>query len=624
MAPDLDKFDEPGPRTNKPANATEPATEPEEPTKDPARPTKDPAHPEEASGAARPATTEPVELPAPGLHEAAAAGKTNEPVAEPHDFGLSDPGLSDFVRVEKGVPGLKADPSDPNAPDPESEAHGPRNPGPDPSDPEAIESEPGAIGPGAEGFGAEPEAFGAESEAFGAEPGAVGPESGAFGAEPDAVEPEPEAFEPEPPPEPVSTMAKVRALTILAVGPLVTGYLAIATLLAVITGMASNARFTTSGVLNAALPGWLAAHQVPIDIFGLELGVLPLLPTIGVAFISGRAAARAAERLDLRNPGQAGVVIGTVVVAHAIAGLVVAGLSVDAVVSANPLTALYYPALVAGLAATIGVARRCGLVDGLARRADVAAVEGLRAGLFSLVLLLTAGGAVVTFGLLTSISTAKDLFPMGAGNAAGMLLLSIGYLPNAMVAATSFVAGPGFTLGTVTVSPLEFHGGRLPGVPLLAALPEQQAAWWPALFVFPLAIGIALGRRLRHVDDDPVIRLRAVAIATGVVAVCVLVLAGTAGGRLGRGLFDPVSMRAAATAIVLVLWMAVAGGFTAWFGGPRPATEPMPGLIEPDDEEDAVEEVESEADEEGDEDDERPDVPGPRDAVEESGEVARD
>lgn len=428
---------------------------------------------------------------------------------------------------------------------------------------------------------------------------------------------EPEIDHAEPP---VPVLAKVRALTILAVGPVFTGYVAIATLLAIVTGIASDSTFTTSGVLAAAVPAWLAAHQVPIEIFGIELGVLPLLPTIGVALISAKAAARTAERLDLRRPGQAWLVVGTVAVAHGVAGLLVAALTTDSVVAVGPLPALYYPALISGGAATIGVARRCGLLDALAYRADAAVFEGVRTGLLAVVLLLTAGGAVVTFGLLTSVSTAKALVPMGVGNAAGMLLLSVGYLPNAMIAATSFVVGPGFSLGMVTVAPLDVEVGPVPGVPLLAALPEHQSAWWPALFVVPLVVGAVLGHRLRYVDEDPIARLRAVAIATGVVAVCFAVLAGTAGGRLGRGLFDPVSMHAAATAIALVLWMAVPGAFVAWFAGPRPEAEPMPGLIDDDDSQDD----EDDEDEEDEEDEEQPDVPGPRDAVEESGEVARD
>jgi hypothetical protein len=203
-----------------------------------------------------------------------------------------------------------------------------------------------------------------------------------------------------------------------------------------------------------------------------------------------------------------------------------------------------------------------------------------------------------------------------------------------MVAATSFIAGPGFSLGTVMVSPLEFTGGPTPGVPLLAALPEQQAAWWPLLFVLPLAVGVVVGRRLRDVDEDPVARLRAVAVATGVVAVCFVVLAGSAGGRLGRGTFDPVSMRAAALSLVLVLWTAIPGALTAWFGGPRPAAAPMPGLIDDvhlDEPYDEVELAEAEsakaelAEAPADpEDDPANDLPAPRDAVEESGEVARD
>lgn len=447
------------------------------------------------------------------------------------------------------------------------------------------------------------------------------------GPEPADVEPVVPAAEDvpaEPPPVEMSSLARFRALTFLAVAPIVTSYVALAALLALVTAIASNAQFTTAGVLRAALPGWLAAHQVPIEIFGLELGILPLLPTIGVAVITAKTAAHVAARLELRRPGQAGPLIATVAGAHAFAGVVIAGVASTSEVGADPLAALYYPALVSGLAATAGVARRCGLLTALADRADNIAVAGLRAGALAVALLLTAGGAVLTFGLLTSIATARDLFPMGVGNAVGMLLLSIGYLPNATVAATSFVAGPGFSLGSVTVAPLEFHGGRLPGVPLLAALPEQQAAWWPALFVLPLAVGVVVGRRLRHVDESPVARLRAVAVAAGVVAVCFVVLAGTAGGRLGRGTYDPVSMEAAALSIALVLWTAVPGAIAAWFGGPRPSTE-LPGLIddEPEYEPDPDPDLDPEPDE-PEEDEPAADVPGPRDAVEESGEVARD
>jgi hypothetical protein len=419
-----------------------------------------------------------------------------------------------------------------------------------------------------------------------------------------------------PPPEPVSGFAKFRALTALAIGPLATGYLAIATLLAVVAGIASNSRFTAAGVLVAALPGWLAAHQVPIQIYGLELGVLPLLPTLGLVVLTAAAAARAAARLGLHRPGQARLVVGTVATAHGLAGLFVAGLTVDAEVTADPKTAICYPALVSALAATVGVARRCGLLDALRHKADAVAVAGLRAGVRAVLLLLAAGAALLVFGLATSVPAARALVPAGTGNAVGMLLLCLGYLPNAVVAATAFVAGPGFALGTFAAAPLEFHGGPLPGVPLLAALPEHRASWWPALFVLPLVIGVVVGRQLRDVDEAPLTRLRGVAVATGVIAVSLAALAEIAGGRLGKGPFDPITMPAAALFITLVLWTAAPATFVAWFGGPRPVPEPLPALIddedalEPDDE---IDEPDDGIDEPDEPDDPEPTAAGPAD-----------
>ncbi|MGB3440290.1 MAG: DUF6350 family protein [Actinophytocola sp.] len=396
----------------------------------------------------------------------------------------------------------------------------------------------------------------------------------------------------EPPP-----LIRIRVLAGAALGSLLIGYLAVAVLLALVTAIATGAHFATEGVLDAALPGWLAANQVPVRILGIELGALPLLPTIGIVAITAKAAAGAADRLDLYRPDQAGKLIAIIAVAHGIAGLVAAGLSSRGDVTADPLSALYYPALVSGLAATAGAARRCGMLDAIVQRVDKAAVAGLRAGAFAAVLLLTAGGTLLTFGLLTSIATARDLFPAGAGNAIGMLALSIGYLPNAMIAATGFLAGPGFSIGSATMSPVTFDAGPVPPLPLLAALPEQGAWWWPALFALPLAVGVLVGRRLRYVDDDPVARLRAVAVAAGVVALAFVVLAGSAGGHLGRGPFDPVSLRAGALAVVLALWTAIPAAVATWFGGPHdPAAEP----------ESATE------------------LSGPGDAVEEPGEVPRD
>jgi hypothetical protein len=395
----------------------------------------------------------------------------------------------------------------------------------------------------------------------------------------------------------VSALARLRVLTLAALGSLVTGYAAVAALLALVTAIAPLAHFSTTGVVVAALPGWLAAHQVPLAIGGLELGMLPLLATIGMMLVAARAAAGAAERLGLRGPWQAGHVVGAIAVAHGVCGLVIALAVSGHAVSVDPLAAFYYPALVAALAATLGVLHRCGLWAALVERADPVALRGIRAGLVAVLLLLAAGGALLTFGLLTSVGTARDLFATfapGLGNGLGMLLLSIGFVPNAVVAATGFLAGPGFSMGIVSVSPLDFSGGPVPGLPLLAALPEEPASWWPLLFVLPLGIGVFVGRLLRDAAEEPLARVRAAAVAAGVVALVFVVLAGSAGGRVGMGPFDPVSLRAAAVSIALVAWIGVPAAITAWLAGPRPAYAEPAGLLDDDPDDPDLEEFEEE------------------------------
>src|ERR1044072_5089440 len=78
----------------------------------------------------------------------------------------------------------------------------------------------------------------------------------------------------------VSTLTRVRVLTFAALGSIVTGYAAVGAPLALVVGIPPLPPSSPPGVVAAALPGWLAAHQVPLSIGGFELGVLPLLPTI--------------------------------------------------------------------------------------------------------------------------------------------------------------------------------------------------------------------------------------------------------------------------------------------------------------------------------------------------------
>ncbi|MCP2272438.1 cell division protein PerM [Actinokineospora diospyrosa] len=369
-----------------------------------------------------------------------------------------------------------------------------------------------------------------------------------------------------------------RVLAVAAVGPLLTGYAAVAAVLALVTAIAARALFTTPGVLAAAVPGWLAAYQVPVRVEGHELGALPLLPTLLVLVLVWRTAAAAAERLAVATPREAGHVVGAIVGAHAAVGLTLALLCSGGTVTIDPLAGLYYPALLSGIAAVAGVVPRAGVSHVLSERMDAVALRGLRAGLLAIAALLAAGALVLTLALALSFSTVKGLFAVeDFGGGVGMLLLSLGYLPNAVVAATGFAAGPGFSLGSVVVSPMDFSGGAVPPLPLLGALPEHGQPWWLVLFALPGAVGTLVGWVLREVDESPRMRLRAVAVASVVVAMAFAVMGGASGGALGGGPFHPLDLRAAWLSLALVAWIAIPGGLVAWTSGPQPVVvEPEP------------------------------------------------
>lgn len=395
--------------------------------------------------------------------------------------------------------------------------------------------------------------------------------------------------------EPVSVATRMRVLATAAIGPLITGYAAVAAVLALVTAVASRASFSSTGVLHAAGPGWLAAHQVPLRIEGHELGALPLLPTIGALLLVGRTAAGAAARLDLSTPRQGAQVVAAIVGGHALFGVGLAFLGSQGPAKADPLAAFYYPLLLATIAAVAGVARQCGLLELALERVDHVALRGLRVGLLAVVALLAAGSILVAFGLVTAIPTVRNVFSHnapGLGSGLGSLLLSVAYLPNAVIAGTAFVAGTGFSLGEISFGPLDFRSGPVPGVPLLAALPAHAAMWWPALIAVPIGIGVVVGRLLRDVDPQPATRMRAVAVATGVVALVFVVLAGSVGGALGGGPWDPVDLRAASLSVALVAWIGMTGAAVAWFTGERAEPQGPDGLL--DDGEDLVEEEESE------------------------------
>ncbi|MEV4317494.1 DUF6350 family protein [Actinocrispum sp. NPDC049592] len=390
--------------------------------------------------------------------------------------------------------------------------------------------------------------------------------------------------------EPVRGRARV--LLTSALWPLFVGYAGVVSVLALVIATATRAHLTTAGVLTAAMPGWLATYQVPLTLGGHGFGALPLLPTLAMMLLIARVAGNAADRLAVVAVRETVPILVAITATHATAGLVLA----EVTSNASGLAGFFVPAVVSGVAATLGLAAR-GCFHDLLGRFDDLVTRGLRAGLLGLVALLGAGALLVAFGLVTSWTTTERMFDLpGIGDGVGMFLLSTAYLPNAVVAGTSFAVGPGVSIGHLSATPLHFTNGPLPRVPLLAAFPESGAAWWPVVFLLPLGVGALVGWVLRDACEDPIARLRAVGGAAAVVALGCAGLGIAAGGRLAEGPFTPLSVHPWSLGIAVLLWIALPAATVAWWTGPRLVLAPSRSLLD-----DAIE-AEAAAGDEADED----------------------
>jgi len=385
---------------------------------------------------------------------------------------------------------------------------------------------------------------------------------------------------------PSGTAARVLGMAVA--GPVLASYAAVVGLVVLLSSTA-NAGWSPAGALRAAAPLWLAVHQVPLTIgvpggAAAPLGVLPLLPTAGLAVLIARAASAAATRLDWRTPGQLAALAATFTASHAALGAIVVAVRPLPAMTAAPGTAIAGCAAISGLAAAAGGLRAAGFASVASSIMPPWAVRGVLAGLAGLMGLL-AGGALCTLGgLILSAGTAHEVIAGWHGAAGGQLgstVLSVAYLPNAVVAALSWMSGPGLSVGAVSVTPFGTSSGALPAVPLLAALPESGPGPSRVLvFALPVLVGVLVGRRCSTLTGDIVDRLHALVTAGATAAAGCFVLSILAGGRLGGGEFDPVRIPSASLAIAVFVWIVLpAGMFVALAdrGARRAAT-----VVEPD------------------------------------------
>lgn len=288
---------------------------------------------------------------------------------------------------------------------------------------------------------------------------------------------------------------------------------------------------------------WLLAHGVTLDVPGGRFALTPLGLALVPLVLVGRFAASAARDAVPSGLRPATALAVAVAAPYAVLALLVAVVCSGPDVHVSPVAALLGGFTVALLGAGVGVLRpirlwRAGW-HALSRRVRRLAA----AAALPLALLLGTGALLVGASLLAHFPQAVELAGAsdpGAAGGAALLLAGLALVPNAVVWAACWLAGPGFAVGVGTaVGPFGHELGPVPALPLLAALPGGGVPEWVAVLVLgvPVLGGFLAGRRVAdELADETASGRRTVVESVLVGPVCGLalgLLAWLSGGAAG-------------------------------------------------------------------------------------------
>jgi hypothetical protein len=316
----------------------------------------------------------------------------------------------------------------------------------------------------------------------------------------------------------------------------------------------AGAHGTSGDALRVGALGWLVGHGAGVVVQGTQLTAVPLGLTLLFAWSSWRFGVRVGESVADHGPDHHALAdgerdwtvasaTGLFALGYVVTALVVAAVAGSAATAPDHARLVLWSLLLCVLAGGSGIAvgsGRAAVWVALlppAVRATAATVRVLLLGWLA-VSALVFGVALVVDGD-TALNVMSQLH-LGAGPAVLYVALMALVVPNAALFSSSYLLGPGFTVGSHTlVTPTAVTLGPVPMFPLLAALPDDgpTPAWTPALLLLGPLVAIAavvLVQRRRPALrwDHGLVR----GLASGVVsAILVGILAALAGGSVGPG-----------------------------------------------------------------------------------------
>lgn len=312
---------------------------------------------------------------------------------------------------------------------------------------------------------------------------------------------------------------------------------------------------------------WLVAHHTPVTTPLGTVTLLPLLLTAVPLVLLGFAGRWAGRITSTTGAGDVALLVVTGTAAYSFVAFLVAQVSGVADATVSPAAALVCAAVVAVLGLTVGVLLGSGLLGPLLARLPLLVRRGAAAAAASGAALVALAGVVAVVAVVAQWSTVLGLTRQVAttpADAAGLLLLSLVYVPNLVVWSVAYVAGPGFAVGTgIGVDPFSSSGALLPGIPLLGAVPQEAAPAAPLLLLLPVLAGMVGSLVLRRrgsldLTDEALVLLGAAA-AVGAGAG---LLSWLSGGALGAGRLADVGPHG--VVVALAVTGLVAAGSLLW------------------------------------------------------------
>lgn len=194
---------------------------------------------------------------------------------------------------------------------------------------------------------------------------------------------------------------------------------------------------------------------------------------------------------------------------------------------------------IAGPAVAMGIWRAHGATFGWVPRVPPAARVGLRLGLGTVALMVSASAfTAAAFALAQRDAIAASVTHLGIDSLGGVAL-AFGealYTPNIAVWMLGWMSGQGFVVGDGSMySPGTVTADALPAFPVLGALPSLSggALVWAPVVIVALAFvaRVAARRRIGVAWTD----LTGLGVAVGVVGVTVAIIGAAASGALGPG-----------------------------------------------------------------------------------------